>query len=94
MLRSELIEKLAESRGIPEREARQLVKKYFDSIETILKEEGRLELRGFGIFELREREPRKGRIPGTGEKVDVPARTVPAFKSGKYLREAVRGEDD
>ncbi len=94
MLRSELIKKMAEKWNIPEREARQLVKRYFESIKKIVAEEGRLELRGFGVFEKREHDSRKGRIPGTGKEIDVPERVVPAFKSGKYLREAVRKDED
>jgi integration host factor subunit beta len=51
-------------------------------------------LRGFGSFRLRKREPRKGRNPKTGDKVDVPPKKVPYFKPGKELKELINREDE
>ena len=52
----------------------------------------KIELRGFGSFRLRKREPRKGRNPKTGDKVDVPPKKVPYFKPGKELKELINRE--
>ena len=52
----------------------------------------RSELRGFGSFRLRKREPRKGRNPKTGDKVDVPPKRVPYFKPGKELKDLINRE--
>ena len=52
----------------------------------------KIELRGFGSFRLRKREPRKGRNPKTGDKVDVPPKKVPYFKPGKELKELINKE--
>ena len=54
----------------------------------------KIELRGFGSFRLRRREPRKGRNPKTGDKVDVPPKKVPYFKPGKELKELINREPD
>ncbi|MFB6347756.1 MAG: HU family DNA-binding protein [bacterium] len=92
MNRSDLVEKKADEWDVSKSEARVIVDKFFDSIGALLEKHGRIELRGFGVFELQEREPTKGRIPGTGEEVEVPARKVPTFTAGKYLKEAVNAD--
>ena len=88
MIRSELVEALA--RDNPElraEEVEQVVQIFFDEISQRLAEGGRVELRGFGAFSIRERYARKGRNPRTGTSVDVPAKRVPYFKAGKEIRE-------
>jgi len=75
-------------------ETRAIVDQFFDAVGTLLEDDDRIELRGFGIFEVQEREPTKGRIPGTGEEVEVPARKVPTFSAGKYLKEAINEDDE
>ncbi len=94
MLKSDLVRELAEEIEVSEREARQLVKHFFKSIGKILEEEGRLELRGFGVFELRQRKGRTSQNPLTGEEMEVPPRQAPVFKPGKDLKEAVRQSND
>ncbi|MFB6355741.1 MAG: HU family DNA-binding protein [bacterium] len=94
MNRSDLIEKVAERWELPDQEARHLVDFFFESIARCLERDERLELRGFGTFEVKHRESRTGRIPGTGETVDVPSHKVPDFKPGKVLKKAVRCEDN
>lgn len=89
MNRSDLVKKKADEWDVSQSEARVIVDKFFDSIGTLLEKTGRIEIRGFGVFELQEREPTKGRIPGTGKEVEVPARKVPTFTAGKYLKEAI-----
>ena len=64
----------------------------FRSIITALHRGEKIELRGFGSFRLRRREPRKGRNPKTGDKVDVPPKKVPYFKPGKELKELINQE--
>ncbi|NQV95351.1 MAG: integration host factor subunit beta, partial [Sphingomonadales bacterium] len=60
---------------------------FFNQISQKLAEGGRVELRGFGAFSTRQRKPRTGRNPRTGESVEVPAKRVPYFKPGKEIRE-------
>jgi integration host factor subunit beta len=87
MIRSELLQELAKAN--PELRAddvERVVDVFFDEIAQRLAEGGRVELRGFGAFSSREREPRKGRNPRTGEAVDVPGKRVPFFKPGKEMR--------
>ncbi len=87
MIRSELLQIL--SRENPELRAEDIeraVDTFFDEIANRLAKGGRVELRGFGAFSTRERDPRKGRNPRTGETVDVPGKRVPYFKPGKEMR--------
>lgn len=93
MNRSDLIEKKAEEWDLSQSETRAIVDQFFDAVGTLLEEDDRIELRGFGVFEVQEREPTKGRIPGTGKEVEVPARRVPTFTAGKYLKEAINEDD-
>lgn len=90
MKRSDLIQRMSEAWDRSERETRLLVDAFFDSIGELLEREGRIELRGFGVFELKQRNSRPGRIPGTGETVDVPEHVVPDFSPGKTLKQRVR----
>ncbi|MEM1134087.1 integration host factor subunit beta [Alterisphingorhabdus coralli] len=88
MIRSELLQKLAdENPELKPDEIEKIVDIFFNQIIQQLAEDGRVELRGFGAFSTRKREPRKGRNPRTGEAVDVPAKRVPYFKPGKEMRE-------
>jgi integration host factor subunit beta len=88
MIRSELVKKLeAENPGLTPEEVERITDLFFSQIIQRLSEGGRVELRGFGAFSTRERQPRKGRNPRTGESVDVPAKSVPYFKPGKEVRE-------
>lgn len=87
MIRSELLQIL--SKENPELRAEDIeraVDTFFDEIAGRLAKGGRVELRGFGAFSTRERDPRKGRNPRTGETVDVPGKRVPYFKPGKEMR--------
>jgi len=88
MIRSELLQTLAsENPDLRPEEIEQVVSIFFDEITKRLAEGGRVELRGFGAFSTRGREPRTGRNPRTGETVEVPAKRVPYFKPGKEMRE-------
>ncbi|MCE2841923.1 MAG: integration host factor subunit beta [Novosphingobium sp.] len=87
MIRSELLQALArDNPGLRAEEVERVVDTFFEEIETRLAQGGRVELRGFGAFSTREREPRQGRNPRTGASVSVPGKKVPYFKPGKEMR--------
>jgi len=90
MLYSELVDQLAARWDMKRKRARELVEYFFENIIDITDRENRLEIRGFGVFEMRKRKQTKGRIPGTGREVEVPPRRVPTFKPAKALKEAAR----
>jgi integration host factor subunit beta len=87
MTKAELVEEVARAAELNKREAEVIVETVFDSIIGALHKGEKVELRGFGSFRTRERGPRRGRNPKTGEPVDVPAKRVPYFKPGKELKE-------
>ncbi|WP_022682611.1 integration host factor subunit beta [Sphingobium bisphenolivorans] len=88
MIRSELIQKLAEENpALSSQEVERIVDLFFKEIVDRLSNGGRVELRGFGAFTTRPREARTGRNPRTGEQVPVCAKRVPYFKPGKEMRE-------
>lgn len=95
MLRSELVTKLQEEMApIKAAEVEHAVDIVLDEIAVALAEGGRVELRGFGAFSVREREARTGRNPRTGASVSVEAKRVPFFKPGKELRLKVNGGEE
>ena len=88
MTKSELIQRLAETNPhLYLRDVERIVTTIFDEITDALANGDRVELRGFGAFSVKERGARTGRNPRTGESVDVPAKYIPYFKTGKQLRE-------
>jgi integration host factor subunit beta len=87
MTKAELVEEVARAAELNKRDAEVIVETVFDSIISALHRGEKVELRGFGSFRTRERGPRIGRNPKTGEPVDVPAKRVPYFKPGKELKE-------
>ena len=95
MIRSELVQKIGQQNpGLNPREIELIVTIFFDEITKRLAANGRVELRGFGAFSTRARDARTGRNPRTGETVEVPAKAVPFFKSGKELRERLNASGD
>ena len=87
MTRSELIRRVVElNPGTTLTQADKCVSIILDEISGALATGGRVELRGFGVFEVRKRKARTGRNPRTGASVKVPAKAVPFFKAGKQLR--------
>jgi integration host factor subunit beta len=95
MIKSELITKLAaENPHLTRADVERVVNTVLDRMTEALEEGGRVELRGFGAFSVRERPARAGRNPRTGETVDVAAKAVPFFKSGKELRATLNLEGD
>ncbi len=89
MTKADLIDEVAKNSVLSKKDAEAIVQAVLDSIVGSLKAGGKVELRGFGSFRLRERSSREGRNPKTGEKVFVPAKKVPYFKPGKDLRELI-----
>jgi len=90
MTKSQLAEKLAETNGVLTRkEAETIVNIVFDSIQDALQQGDKVEIRGFGSFTVRERGPREARNPKSGERVSIPSKKTPFFKTGKELRERV-----
>jgi integration host factor subunit beta len=87
MTKAELVEEVARAAELNKRDAEVIVETVFESIIGALHKGEKVELRGFGSFRTRERGPRRGRNPKTGEPVDVPAKRVPYFKPGKELKE-------
>lgn len=88
MTKSELIEKLSEEYpSMTKKQIEFIVNGVFSSIKDTLKNGGKVEIRGFGSFKVREKSAKIGRNPKTGEKVEVPAKKVPYFKPGKEIKE-------
>jgi len=88
MTKSELIQRLAEANPhLYLRDVERIVTTIFDEITDALAQGDRVELRGFGAFSVKERGSRTGRNPRTGDAVEVPAKYIPYFKTGKQLRE-------
>lgn len=90
MTKSELIDKLMEKRGVLTRkDSEAVVSLVFDSMSEALTNGDKVEIRGFGSFTIRDREPREARNPKSGEIVKIPSKKTPFFKTGKDLRERV-----
>ena len=94
MTKAELVDEVAKVVQLTKKQAETIVNIVFDSIVDSLRAGQKIELRGFGSFRLRKREPRKGRNPKTGDKVDVPPKKVPYFKPGKELKELINREEE
>ena len=95
MIKSQLIAKLSmENPHLHRADVERLVGVVFDRMVAALEEGGRVELRGFGAFSVRSRPARAGRNPRTGESVEVEAKAVPFFKSGKELRTRLNASGD
>jgi len=88
--KQELVDSVAKSTGLTKKDATAAVEAVFASIETALKAGDKVQLIGFGNFEVRTRAARKGRNPQTGEEISIPASKIPAFKPGKALKDAVK----
>lgn len=91
MNKADLIEALAVKEGLQEKEAHTIVNLIFDGFTDTLKKGGRIEIRGFGSFSVREYGAYTGSNPKTGRKVDVKPKRLPFFKVGKELKERVNG---
>ena len=90
MTKKEIVKTISEEIGLTQLKTKEIVQKTFDAIVDTLVEEGRIELRNFGVFEVKKRAARKARNPRTGQRVDVPEKYVVTFKPGKEMEEKVR----
>ena len=90
MTKKEIVKAISEEIGLTQLKTKEIVQKTFDAIVETLVTDRRIELRNFGVFEVKERAARKARNPRTGERVDVPAKFVVTFKPGKEMEERVR----
>ena len=89
MTKKEIVKTISDETGLNQQQIKQIVQKTFDSIVQTLVEEGRIELRNFGVFQVRPRAARKARNPRTGRQVEVPEKFVVSFKPGKVMEERV-----
>ena len=89
MNKTELIASVAEKAGMTKKDAERAVNAALDAITATLAEGGRVQLSGFGIFEVKTREARTGRNPRTKETIQIPATRVPGFKASKALKDIV-----
>ena len=89
MNKTELIAAVAAKTGITKKDAESLISVTFDTIAQELSQGEKVQVSGFGIFEVKNREARVGRNPHTKQAIEIPASKVPAFKAGKALKDAV-----
>jgi integration host factor subunit beta len=88
--KKEIVRTISEEIGLTQLQTKEIVQKTFDAIVKALVAERRIELRNFGVFEVKRRAPRKARNPRTGDKVFVPEKFVVTFKPGKEMEERVK----
>lgn len=89
MNKTDLIGQVAGKTDLTKKDVEKVINTLFATIEDVLREGDKVQLIGFGTFEVRERQARKGRNPQTGEEIEIPATRIPAFKAGKALKDAI-----
>ncbi len=89
MNKTDLVNQVASKTGMTKKDVEKVVNAFFGSVEGALKAGDKVQLIGFGTFEVRDRQARKGRNPQTGEEITIAATKVPAFKAGKALKDSV-----
>ncbi|MBZ5552629.1 MAG: integration host factor subunit beta [Acidobacteriia bacterium] len=92
MTKADLVEEVSRITEVKRKESEVIVETIFDSIMGALRSKDKVEIRGFGSFRTRQRRGRTGRNPKTGEKVEVPPKTIPFFKPSKDLKDLVNQE--
>lgn len=90
MVKKELINYVAEKANLSKKDAEAAVNAVFDGIVETLKADGKIQLIGFGSFEVKERAARTGFNPATGAAIEIPASKAPVFKAGKALKETIK----
>lgn len=93
MTKKDIVRTIAEQIDLPQLRTKELVQRTFDALIEALVREGRIELRNFGVFQIKRREARMARNPRTGERVPVQAKSVVTFKPGKEMEARVRDYD-
>lgn len=94
MTKKDIVRTISEEVGLTQQQTKEIVQKTFDAIIESLVRERRIELRNFGVFEVKSRAERKARNPRTGEQVIVPKKHVVTFKPGKYMEAKVKDLDE
>ncbi len=89
MNKQELISVMAENAGLSKKDAEAALKAFMSAVEDTLVKGGKVQLVGFGTFEVRERAARTGRNPQTGAEMKIAAAKVPAFKAGRSLKDKI-----
>lgn len=89
MNKNELVAKVADQSGLSKKDAEKALAAVIDTITAALVSGDKVQLVGFGTFETKQREARTGRNPRSGETIEIPAASLPAFKAGKALKDAV-----
>lgn len=89
MTKNDMVIEIAKKTKLRQIDIKRVVQETLDGIIEVLVTEGRIELRNFGVFEVRERKPRKARNPRTGKEVDVAAKRVATFKPGKMMEQRI-----
>ncbi len=89
MNKAELIAAVAEKAGITKKDADRIIAATFETIAQNMANGEKVQVSGFGIFDVKKREARTGRNPRTKETIEIPASTLPAFKASKTLKDAV-----
>jgi DNA-binding protein HU-beta/integration host factor subunit beta len=87
--KKDMAREIADQTGLSQAQAQEVIQRVLDGITESVAQEGRIELRNFGVFEVKQRKARKARNPRTGERVDVPARLVVTFKPGREMEARV-----
>ena len=90
MNKTELIAAMAETSGLSKKDCESALTAFITAAENALKEGDKVQLVGFGSFEVKERAARTGRNPATGTEIEIPASKAPAFKPGKALKDAIQ----
>jgi integration host factor subunit beta len=93
MTKADLIEEVSRLAELTRKDSEVIVETIFDSVVRSLRAGDKIEIRGFGSFRTRQRKPRVGRNPKTGERVEVPAKKIPFFKPSKELKDLVNEGD-
>ena len=88
--KKEIVKEISEKLNLTQLKTKDVVQMTFDAVIDALAKHGRIELRNFGVFEVKRREPRKARNPRTGAEVYVPAKNVVTFKPGKEMAERIK----
>ena len=92
MTKADLIEEVSRVAELTRKDSEVIVETIFDSVVRTLRSGDKIEIRGFGSFRTRQRKPRVGRNPKTGDRVEVPPKKIPFFKPSKELKDMVNRE--
>lgn len=92
MNKQELISNISEKTGLTKKDTGTILEAFTEVVTDALAQGDKVQVVGFGTFETRQRAARKGRNPQTGEEMDIPESTVPAFKPGGKLKEVIKGK--